>query len=129
MPKLPSGLHVGICNSPIIESIKVGDFKLQMSLLMSLRTVDDVKYLINIIYYHGTDANGMPTAPYQAGFSMHDVEQRKLGWSDDDYLAFSDWQTLPRTQTYLINTFEEIKVAIKNMKVDLPESLHGILEG
>lgn len=128
MPKLPSGLHVGVCISPIMDHIKKGDFGLKMNFMMALKEVDDVKHFVSLVYYRSVSADGRPTDEYAPGFNLVDVEQSKVSWTEDDYAAFSAWQQLPVFQAFMNQSFADIQEAVKQMKVELPKNLHGLFD-
>lgn len=129
MPQLPSGRHVGVCVSPIIEVIKRGDFSLKMNFMMAVRSVEDIRYMVSLVYYRGEDSDGLPTESYAPGLTLVDVDKRKVGWSDEDYSAFAEWQQSEPVKSWMDDSYEEIQETVKNLKVKLPKNLHGILEG
>jgi len=101
---------------------------MQMNFYMAVRSVEDIRYMVTLVYYRKFE-NGLPTDPYAPGFTLIDVDRRELDWSDEDYKAFDDWQKLDAFQNWLEASYQEIQDAVKNMKVTLPKSLHGIMEG
>lgn len=128
MPQLPSGLHVGVCFSPVLDAIKKGDFGLRMKLVMALRDVDDIRQIASLVYYRNVNAEGRPIDEYAPGYNLVDVDQKEVGWSDSDYVAFAEWQKLPVFKVFLSKSFTEIQEAVHQMKVELPKSLHGLLD-
>jgi hypothetical protein len=128
MPLLPGGLHVSLCVSPAIEGLKKGDFSLQLSFFMAVRSVDDIKGMVSILYYRGVDANGLPIDPYVSGLSLEDIELRKTDWSEEDYAAFAKWQQSEPVKNWMDGSYEEIYETVKNLKTELPKNLHGIFE-
>lgn len=128
MPQLPSGLHVGINVEPALDAISKGNFGTNMTLAIRLCSVEDMAPVVSLVYYKGEEG-GMPTEPYLPGLTLLDVENNCCGWSDEDSQSFRDFLASPRAEQWMKDSFNQLQEAISSTKIELPKSLHGILEG
>lgn len=127
MPRLPSGKLVGITLQPAIEVIRNGDFNTHMAFLFGARSVSDLPPVISVIYYR-SERNGLPEDAYLPGVTVHDVEERRCGWPDEDYDAFEAWLRSDKVREWQESSYQELLQAIRDVRVKLPPALHGILE-
>jgi hypothetical protein len=118
----------GVSVSPAEDVIRKGDFGIHMKFIMGLYSVEDTAPVVSLVYYKGEDG-GLPEEPYLPGLTLLDVEKNRCGWSAEDSRAFHVFLATPRAQQWLEDSFKQLRDAISSTKVELPKSLHGILEG
>jgi len=129
MPQLPSGRHVALVKDPIFSLVREGDFGTAMTMTLHMRSPEDLAPLLNIAYFTPVEGKSGPGLPYLSKLMLSDIGTEKCDWSAEDVDFFQEWLASDVAQQWLQNTFDELTELVRTTKVNVPENLHGILDG
>ncbi|MBI2799000.1 MAG: hypothetical protein HYX63_01735 [Gammaproteobacteria bacterium] len=128
MPQLPSGRHVDMCAAIALERAVSGHFGFHLAFKVTDVLGQDLSPIIRVMVFEPTEGFEAPSKPRFAGFMLSELRTKKCDWSKPDIAAFRAHLKEPDTKVWLEAQYEEIRQAIKNTPVIIPEALGGLFD-
>lgn len=140
MPQLPSGRHVGLNPSPLVDVLENAYNKWGAHELMAIESINHLFAYIRVLYFkaeqgYGTNGTGYQTfslvpsdelTPYDSGYNLITIQDEMENWDYCDKKAFIDFLNEKRTNNFLENTLNKVREA-QNELLDQPTTLQGML--